>query len=243
MKSLLTGSVIFLCTFSAWAGTFLETFDAADMDEWQELIMLDVEPGSWEVLDGELQAISHGGLTRLLVTGDETWKDYTITVDIKPLKQHGPGNIAIAARVMENWAVWCVIGNLPILEPDSRAICYYGNFHDDDNLRLLKSKRSPFLKLNKWSTMKLRVSGNMLTLSVNGKQILGIMEIPEPIVIPGLLEEFPEFLTGGAGFGLTNYTARFDNITITGENIPDKGGLLVEPRAKLATTWASLKRF
>ena len=243
MKLLLAGSVIFLCTFSAWAGTFLETFDAADMDEWQELVMLDAEPGSWEVLDGELQAISHGGLTRLLVTGDETWEDYTITVDIKPLKKHGPGNIAIAARVMENWAVWCVIGNLPILEPDARASCYYGNFHDDGNFRLLKSKRSPFLKLNKWSPMKLRVSGNMLTLSVNGQQILGIMEIPEPIVIPGLLEEFPEFLTGGAGLGLTNYTVRFDNITITGENIPDKGGLSVEPSAKLAATWANLKRF
>ena len=241
MKSLLAGCVIFLCTFSAWAGTLLETFDAADMDEWQELIMLDAEPGSWEVLDGELQAISHGGLTRLLVTGDETWKDYTITVDIKPLKKHGPGNIAIAARVMENWVVWCVIGNLPILEPNSRAICQCGNLHDEKS-RLLKSKRSPFLKLNKWSTMKLRVSGNMLTLSVDGKQILGIMEIPEPIVVPGLLEEFPEFLTGGAGFGLTNYTARFDNITITGKDIPDKGGLSVEPRAKLATTWASLKR-
>lgn len=242
MKSLLVGSVIFLCTFSAWADTFLETFDAVDMEGWQELIMLDGEPGSWEVLDGELQAISRGGLTRLLVTGDETWKDYTITVDIKPLKKHGPGNIAIAARVMENWGVWCVIGNLPILEPDSRAICQCGNFHDEKS-RLLKSKRSPFLKLNKWSTMKLSVSGNILTLWVNGKQILGIMEIPEPIVVPGLLEEFPEFLTGAAGFGLTNYTARFDNITITGEGIPDKGGLSVEPRAKLATMWASLKQF
>ena len=242
MKSLLVGSVIFLCTFSAWADTFLETFDAVDMEGWQELIMLDGEPGSWEVLDGELQAISRGGLTRLLVTGDETWKDYMITVDIKPLKKHGPGNIAIAARVMENWVVWCVIGNLPILEPDSRAICQCGNFHEEKS-RLLKSKRSPFLKLNKWSTMKLSVSGNILTLWVNGKQILGVMEIPEPIVVPGLLEEFPEFLTGGAGFGLTNYTARFDNITITGEGIPDKGGLSVEPRAKLATIWASLKQF
>ena len=242
MKSLLVGSVIFLCTFSAWADTFLETFDAVDMEGWQELIMLDGEPGSWEVLDGELQAISRGGLTRLLVTGDETWKDYMITVDIKPLKKHGPGNIAIAARVMENWVVWCVIGNLPILEPDSRAICQCGNFHEEKS-RLLKSKRSPFLKLNKWSTMKLSVSGNILTLWVNGKQILGVMEIPEPIVVPGLLEEFPEFLTGGAGFGLTNYTARFDNITIIGEGIPDKGGLSVEPRAKLATMWASLKQF
>lgn len=242
MRSLLVGSVIFLCTFSAWAGTFLETFDAVDIEEWQELIMLDAEPGSWAMLDGELQAISRGGLTRLLVTGNETWKDYTITVDIKPLKKHGPGNIAIAARVMENWVVWCVIGNLPILEPDSRAICQCGNFHDEKS-RLLKSKRSPFLKLNKWSTMKLSVSGNILTLWVNGKQILGVMEIPEPIVVPGLLGEFPEFLTGGAGFGLTNYTARFDNITIIGEGIPDKGGLSVEPRATLATMWANLKQF
>ena len=54
---------------------------------------------------------------------------------------------------------------------------------------------------------------------------------------------FPDFLTGGVGFGLANYTARFDNITITGDSIPNRGGLSVKPTGKLATTWGDLRRF
>ena len=38
------------------------------------------------------------------------------------------------------------------------------------------------------------------------------------------LDKFPDFSTGGAGFGLSGYTALFDNVTITGNGIPNRGG-------------------
>ena len=47
----------------------------------------------------------------------------------------------------------------------------------------------------------------------------------------------------GAGLGLSNQTARFDNVVITGDSIPNNDGLLVTPKAKLTTMWGHLKRF
>ena len=57
------------------------------------------------------------------------------------------------------------------------------------------------------------------------------------------LDGFQDFLTGAAGLGLSNQTARFDNVVITGDSIPSSGGLSVNPKTKLATMWGSLKRF
>ena len=48
---------------------------------------------------------------------------------------------------------------------------------------------------------------------------------------------------GKTGFMVGNAQARFDNVEITGNTIPNggPGTLPVEPRGKLATTWGKLK--
>ena len=71
------------------------------------------------------------------------------------------------------------------------------------------------------------------------------MEPTELLILKGIpaFDGFPDFLTGGVGFGLSNYTARFDNITVTGDSIPNSGGFAVTPQGKLATMWGQLKQF
>lgn len=115
MKFAISAGVLFLFTFSIEAGTFLETFEDRDLEEWRELNMHNVARGSWKIIDGELEAISRRETTHLLVIGDETWRDYIIEVDVKPLKKQGPGNIAIAARIQGTWLVYCVVGDQPFL--------------------------------------------------------------------------------------------------------------------------------
>lgn len=73
----------FFSRSSVSAETFIETFDDANLEEWRELIRNDAAPGSWEVIDRELQAINLDGWTRLLTIGDKTWQSYTIEVDVK----------------------------------------------------------------------------------------------------------------------------------------------------------------
>jgi len=123
--------------------------------------------------------------------------------------------------------------------------CEYGNLHDVIAIRL-HAEPHPQLRLKKWAHLKLSVHDNMVTFWINEKQV---MKLTELLNLKGAqlqefnFNEFPDILTCGAGFGLANYTARFDNITITGDSIPNKGGLVGKPIGKLAATWASLKRF
>ena len=274
MKLVVITSIVFLFTFSAGAGVFLEDFENGNLDAWQELILsqdflfLDVDdppPGSWEIVDDELHAVSPDDSTRLLTIGDETWRDYTIEFDVKPLDKPGPGNIVVAARIKGSWVVWCLIGDLPLL-PDnaSRSMLAAGNFHDRNTIFYTHANLHRPLKLNRWSKLKLAVEENTLNFWINGKQVIGPVQLPnrqtferfeavkkahppEPgnikIFHPLQLDEFQDFLTGAAGLGLSNQTARFDNVVITGDSIPDRGGLSVNPMAKLATVWGSLKRF
>ena len=240
VKLALIGLGIFFLSFSALAGAFIETFDGGKLDNWQELVMFGIEaPGNWEIVDGELQAIHNmGGVTRLLTIGEETWQDYDVEFDVKPLESHGPGgNIAIAARIKRKWEVpWGVICHI-VDDPAAASVaeCFAGNLHGDAFL-VYGQKPHPLLKLRKWATFKLSVHGKLLTFWINGKQALA------PIMLEPL-HGFPEFPTGRIGLGLANYTARFDNLKITGPGIPNRDGLSVIPQTKLATTWGNLKQF
>ena len=246
MKALNIGLGIFFLTCSAWAGTFMETFDNEALEDWRELNVHDAFPGTWEILDGELQGTTHGGAARFLTTSDETWQNYSIQVDVKPLKKHGPGKIGIAARVKGTWVFWCRITDLHLNAPKSDVVC---GSRDVDTPTGILFHIAPhrLLKLNKWSTLKLSVNEDHFIFSINEKKIV---ETGDPFVFQHEGQEIkPKTLdlshhppeTGGAGFGFSNHTILFDNIIITGDTIPNRGGLSVTPRARLTTTWGALK--
>ena len=245
MKSVGIIAILFLLTFSVWAGRFVETFDN-DLADWQELNAHNAVLGSWEIIDAELEMTNPGGGARFFITGDETWQNYSIEVNVKPLEKRGPGNIGMLARVKGSRTVWCLVSDLFLNDPESKVMCMTRDFNEKTG-EALYIKPHRLLRLDRWSKLKLSVDGDHFTFSINGKKIT---ETGDPFIV---LHDGEEFMTktkdiashptGGTGFGLANYTARFDNITITGAGIPDKGGLSVMPNAKLATTWASLKRF
>ena len=59
---------------------------AKKLEGWQE-IWGDKGPAVWEIVDGELHAESREAYIHLLTTGDSTWEDYTMELDVKPLKK------------------------------------------------------------------------------------------------------------------------------------------------------------
>ena len=243
--------LLFLFPFSILAGTFIETFDHKNLDDWRELVELNNPPGLWEILNGELEVVHREPSLYFFITGDETWVDYTVEFDVKPLKKHGIGSIVIASRIKGTWVVACRIAD-PVVIVDGKAVpggekvfCSAGGLHDGIFISL-HVEDHPLLRLNKWSHLKLSVHGNTAAFWINEKQVMVPTEIPnlKGVQHPEFnFDAFPDFLTGGVGFGLANYTARFDNITITGDSIPNRGGLAVTSRGKLAMTWGDLKRF
>lgn len=234
MKSVIIGLCILLFVFAAQAGTFLDTFDDEELVNYQELVMFGINPpgpSPWEIIDDELEIINKGA-PRLLTIGEETWQDYDIEFNVKPLEKHGPGIIVIAARIKGTWGVICGIDDFVPAEPI--ATCQGGNLRGLSFLRYGK-KPHRLLKLRKWATFQVSVRGKHLTFRINGKQVL------DPIALEPL-HGFPEFPTGRVGLGLTNYTARFDNFKVTGPGIPNSDGLPVNSQTKLATTWGNLKQ-
>lgn len=233
MKPVIIGWILVLFPFTTWAGTFVETFDDGNLADWRELIAFDVKiaSGSWEIFDGELEVIVQDRIgprvPQLLIIGDETWEDYEIEFDVIPRKEHGRGLFVIAARITENWGLLCTVGTLS-LEHGSNAHCFGGKLPGKLFNHFGMKKRSP-LKLKEWSTLKLSVDKANMIFWINGKKVLESPSLPH--------------FAGGVGFGLANYTAGFDNITIIGDGIPDKGKLSVVLGAKLAMTWGQLKRF
>ena len=249
MKCICIVTVLFLLPFSGWSGTFLETFDGGGLEDWQELVQENIQgnkgAGSWKVVDNELHSVNREPFIRLLTTGDDTWKDYTLEFDVKPLKKHGRGGIFIAVRIQGTWVVYCSLHDIRVIFRDKppneepRVDCTGGNLHAGIFAPFHSTPRA-LLRLNEWSHLKLSVEGDTFTFSINGEQIINRLAPPFRD-----FPDFPNFLTGGVGFGLANYTVRFDNITVTGDNIPnrvpDRGGFAVTPHGKLTTTWGNLK--
>ena len=243
--------LLFLLTFSVWAGTFIETFDDGELEGWQELVHPNEAAGSWNVINDELHAVSHERFPHLLATGDDTWEDYTLELEVMPLIKHGKGAIAIAARVKGSVLFYCSFGDQVIFGNKDPLIgpflsCMKGDLHDGE-FTMLYFEPHPLLRLNKWSHLKLSVKGTHFIFSLNDKEIA---ETGDDFALPHNGQKIKRkagkltsFQTGDVGLGLANYTARFDNITVTGDSIPNNGGFAVTPQGKLATTWGTLKRF
>lgn len=246
MKFLIIVTVLFLLPLSVSAGTFLDTFEDGNLDGWRELVPWDREPGSWEIVDGGLHGSVDDGHPRLFTTGDDTWRDYTVEFDVRPLKKHGRPTVSIAARVQEKWFVQCRITEPEVVVIDGAnapgkgwVLCSAGNMHRP-KADLLFFAPHPLLKLFRWAHFKLSVEGDIFTFWINGEQVMEPTKLRIVRNREGF-EDFPEFQTGGVGIGLSNYTARFDNVTVTGDSIPDSGAFAVTPQGKLATTWGNLK--
>lgn len=245
MKFLIIVTTLFLFSLSVSAGTFLETFDGKELDGWQQ-IWSDKAPTVWDIVDGELHADSREAYTHLLTTGDNTWENYTMELDVKPLKKHGIGGIAIAARVDGTWLVSCRIFDPVIIRGDDppfqeeRISCSATSLNRPA-LATLIVEPHPLLKLNRWHHLKLSAEGDIFTFWIDDEQIMAPTKLQVFRQID-VFADFPDFQTGGVGFGLWNYTAVFDNITVTGDSIPNSGDFPVTPKAKLATTWGNLKR-
>ncbi len=246
MKAIITFTTFFLFTLATLAGTFVEPFDDKKLEDWEAFNMRDDIPGSWEILDGELHGENPTGVAHFLTTGDETWKDYSIEVHVMPLKKHGPGYIGLLARLNHTRSIWCVIGDWPFDGGASKITCLGGSLQAN-RWTLFYTARQKLLKLKIWSRLKFSIKGDVFVFSINdkeivttGKQFIFFHEEQKFVILARDLSDFP---SGGAGFGASNYTAKFDNVTIIGDDIPNKGGFPVSPRAKLSATWGRLKQF
>jgi hypothetical protein len=267
---LIIGGILLFQTLPVSAGTFFETFDNFNLKDWEEVKERNTPAGKWSVDNGVLQGESKDNAIRMLVIKDAAWQDYEVELDVMPLARHGRGHIVLAARVNQTYAIVFAIGNIfwnapsPIvsgfvfeLNTGARVglpliLVKIGDLINgrpqgeivDELLRVgvitdvcTTVLPHPFLERAEWTQLKLRVAQKWFMLWVNGESVLSLSCRFDSFAF---LEE--DLNVGSVGFGLAGYTARFDNLKITGEDVPNHGGLSVQPQGKLAVTWGQLKQ-
>ena len=202
------------------AGTFRDDFEDGDLDGWTALV---APAGLWELVDGGVQCERRSGVSAILIVGDAGWSDYTIDYDILLLESHGAADLDVIARFGGWWTSLYLFG---VGDVDGGAFVYRAPGGKQ------ASEPLPAPALDAWHHVRLDAQGDQFTLSLNGEEVLRYTDDAIP--------------TGGVGIGQANYTARFDNVEITGPEVPDVtpptwSPRVVSPAAGLATTWGRMK--
>ena len=240
MKQTTVALTLFLLIISARAGTLRDNFDDGNFLGWKLLGI----PGrsQWFVKNGELVCISD---PRKVVDdckgtdlgiGDETWKDYEFSIQFKiehtfrgrcrglpyaavgvNVRRHGP---AIGRK---HW-VGIALGPQAIGVDWLWVSCQrwvLGTIRDIRNQPF-------FVRSGEWHTMRAVVNGKRHQMFIDDTKICDLQgDLPNKGIVD---------------LWVRSREVHFDNVVITGNEIPDKN-LAVSPKAKLTTTWGQIKDF
>lgn len=150
-----------------------DTFDtAADLSTWQVIDTNDTvrAPSSWGVQDGRLQQLrdSEGlqsNYATALVTGDETWSDYTVSAAAYTTGNDEMGLVARASK--DGFLAFRVRPNGSALAVElSRYDAATGTF------ATLATAGGAGFELSRWYQLQLVVQGNTIQGLVDGKQVI-----------------------------------------------------------------------
>jgi len=234
MKPTIIGLTLFLLTASVQAGTLTDNFEDGNFEGWQELFTRKPVVSVWKVQNGVLIGKRDSAWGADLVIGDAvTWRDYTIECDVRVIERipnefggdfHYAG---VMGRVQpENKVERDSIGIVLNL----KVVPTIWEFVFVNNGQFLHNVQKPFnAKLSTWYHLKSVMEGDTFKSYVDGTLVSSFNS--------------KAIATGQVGITIGGCVVEFDNLRITGNDIPDKNlGLSVDSKAKLATTWATIKQ-
>ena len=237
-------SVLSLSVHS-FAGTWEDDFSKKDNSKWEEFNIaawqLDPEEidDIWEIKNGEVYGSRHELFKKsMFLTGELTWRNYSVTCQAKFIgdeKKTAMLGLILHARVKENKRYMFLLN---YFDQKATIVATAGPLKQDGEpfkgwtQEIIKFK----IEFNTWYLLTASVVTNdQLQFKIrnmdDAKNIGELkLKVLEPIVSGGL-----------TGFLVENADAVFDNIKITGKNIPNGGTFPVESRSKLTTMWGRLK--
>ena len=187
--------------------------------------------GGWSIDNGIVVYDPAKGANSRMMTGKQSWKDYTAECDIKFLKADNyPGGIRtyVDAETGGHYAVW--------FYPPTKTIKLYSGTVFDINpgiVTLGEHVGVPYdAKVDVFYHVKVIHKGDQIEVWL-GKSKDNTEKIIEA--------KDGKFKSGLFAFDGYNQPVHFDNILITGPGIPRSDGEAVESQDKLAITWGILK--
>ena len=220
-----------LCLFaiSAYAGTYVDNFDDGDFDGWE--FMECVEAGAeWKVENGILICKRTSGWPTILMMGENEWRNYSIEFDVKILQALsnfrcvGPDmriqNVSIPFSKISHDSVYCGLGGWGKWEAFLEVYI--------NNANVKNSKKAFNSEYDRWYRFKAAANEDNFEFYIDGELITSFAD--------------SHLQTGPVSIGASGCLAHFDNVVITGDDIPDNTNIaVVSSSGKLATTWGQLR--
>lgn len=235
MKTFTIGMILSQLAVFAWAGTLRDNFDDGNFDGWRQRQAAGFDQtGQWSVVDGELVVSSQNVCAFLnsLEIGDDSWGDYEFQADVKVEQTFaaGCGNwipgfcISMHQKPEVIAGIDVCVANRGAWNINVCEVLVPGNIQ---NLPILKNVT---IKEEEWHTLRITGDKNGYQMFIDDKKVC---ETNNKLVNTGL-----------ATIGARNGVFHFDNVIITGDDIPDRNlGLSVQSQGKLTTTWGQIKVF
>lgn len=208
----------------AFAGTWRDDFEDQDTREWK-IFNIDRQVEKWWVNDGEaVGEIFLPGFMSLWLTGELAWRNYSVSCRAKLVEdKNEPPTIGLTLHDRG--------------EEDSRYLFFLDYIFG--TVRIVKALHDD------WHIITYLFEAEMdtwyeLTATIHEE---GLLEFRINDEVFTALDDDP--LRGGqAGLVIADGRAHFDDVEITGANVPNGGpgkARPVEPETKLSTTWGALK--
>jgi hypothetical protein len=240
-RNLLLASVfIFVVFFSApamvsFAATLIEDFDDGDAEGWERSPQNEKNDNVfWGVVDGAFMFDPKGevwssAISQMNFVGTpqvanvSEWTDYELEVDIKhTVAANWPGGIRARVDLDTggHYAVW--------LYPGDGRINLYKNPGWDINTGLADMGQAAYNPaVDEFHTVKLSCQGDDITVFYDGKEVISAKD--------------SEHKGGTIALCVQDKVVHYDNIKVTGAQIPNVNMSPVEAVGKLATTWGTIK--
>ena len=229
--------LIFVSVPLSFSGEILDDFEDGDTVGWERSPQNRDSKSFWGIKKGDTfvtfdpngiawnEAISQFNFTgEGLKVGDPTkWTDYDVEVDLRHTAvANFPGGIRgrVDLETGSHYVVW--------LYPGSAKMNLFSNPGWDINTGLVNHGEAPYKpEVDKWHKVKLSFQGNTIKVFYDGKEMIDVKD--------------NLYKSGTVALGNQDKVVHYDNVRITGPDIPDLNASPIEPQDKLTITWGQIK--
>jgi len=231
-------NLLMCVVFQSFAGTWRDDFEDNDTKEW-EIFNLNRQVEKWWINDDEaVGEIFQPGFWSLWMTGESNWKYYSVRCIVKLIDEKNDPpyfGLTLHDRGEEGGRYVFYVDYLRGFAVIDKWVANGGS-----------ARRNFFADKDVWYELTASVQLNPIE---EGEAILEFSiknaedEGDNPLVTI-IAEDADPIDKGQVGLAISNSRVRYDNVEISGENIPNGGPgkpFPVKPYTKLATSWGSIK--
>lgn len=181
--------------------------------------------GTWEVQEGVYKQTTRWGKAMHALVDSEPWTDHGLSAKVRVEEGHWAGIVFRAQNEFEYYVyLLCPKENKSELWRHRRSTAFKDGFEGRDEIDHDITPLGLTLTKQEWFTLSVQVEGERIAVAING-------------IEQGVFRD-STYPAGTVGLWTWDTQASFDDVSVTDELAPVTP---VEPRWKLATSWANLK--